>query len=102
MRSLKNLAKISFAAVALLGIAFTSRYRIEALGKMDFEIATMLTPWGIFEHFCLNPYSYLGPYYFTVTAGRASVFNDPWLALSVLVLLTTSLSLLTCLRRSSP
>lgn len=52
------------AATNFLWISHVSGYRFDNLLSFNWDIALMLTPYGIVKNLIIDPSSYLHPYYF--------------------------------------
>jgi hypothetical protein len=80
-------------------VSLASGYEMQQPGYVvDFDIATMLTPFGIAANFLADE-SRLRPFYFRAPH-RDGIFEQPWLAVAVFAASGFALFLLYSLRRS--
>lgn len=77
----------------LLHLSDTSLYRIRGLTDINFDIALLLTPWGMVNNLLVQPEHWLRPAY-GETASRLGLFDDPSIRLDVAAVLILSVALL--------
>lgn len=83
----------------LAALSCLSQFHIRnADNLMNFDIAIMLTPLGLFENFILNANPYLMPFYWRIHE-RQGVLSSPIFALLLLLVFNTSIKLLFILRK---
>ena len=78
------------AATNFTLLSHLSDYRFDRLGSFNWDIALMLTPWGIVKNLIVDSGVYLAPYYHV---GVEVPAGYPWAILTALVLLQTCVSL---------
>ncbi len=84
---------------AFIGLSCFSGYEVKAVGDVNFEIATMLTPWGIVQDLLLDSNHYLREYFFVPTEARHSIFSNPVVLFSTCTLILASSLMIVRMRK---